>query len=476
MSASRVCLPDEVLLLIGEHIDSRSDRYNLPLVCRQFHQLFLSLFYRNVQLHDWRQAYSFLKALIARPFLSAAIHELDSSQWQQDSVPIQEWQTLWGCPTLNRCITGLAPSKQESEMWMHHLLGGRGDTWTALLFPLLSHIRKLHLVYYECALPLRRVLYQAVTEGESFIPDITFSHLREVSLLYQGDTSFVGDISLEHPNLLLMFTQLPSACSIVADSVVEFQTSTEPHNVKGLTPYPMTLRFSSPLEIDLRRSCANQGMASLIPLCSNLRSFKYQHSDQHLASHGYQPARLRRWLSPSRATLQTLWLDHYGDHYAFTAGGLNQTRDEWFGSLAEFSALKEVRIRLPNLLDIQYQTEPTQPLVDCLPATLEHLHVEGCEERHVSMLVAQLRSVVQMRHKTFPCLHRLEIEGPFQQVSTEHESEDASHRPEEFAALQHTIKPKILQAVEPLHEDCVSSGIALHLLDRTVLPIALDDR
>ena len=80
-------------------------------------------------------------------------------------------------------------------------------------------------------------------------------------------------------------------------------------------------------------------MHALIASCANLKSFKYRYSDAYILSCGYKPMALYKSLAHSKATLQILWLDQYGIHYEYIVVGLNQTRDEWFGSLADFTAL-----------------------------------------------------------------------------------------------------------------------------------------
>jgi hypothetical protein len=144
---------------------------------------------------------------------------------------------------------------------------------------------------------------------------------------------------------------------------------------------------------------------------------------------------------------------------------LNQSHDEWFGSLVDFTALKEVRVRLPNLLDIRYQNEPTTPLMECLPSSLETLYIEECEERYLGMLVSQLQAVIKNRRTRFPQLRRVDIEGAFLNVSSDDDDQVANSGPD---VLEAVIKDKIYQAAEPLHIDCVSAGLELHLHDRAL--------
>ncbi|KAJ5484710.1 hypothetical protein N7539_004698 [Penicillium diatomitis] len=477
MPFSRLWLPNEVLSLIGERINDHSDRYELPLVSHQFYQAFSPLLYQDVRLRNWRQALSFFQAIIQRPFLASTVRELDASGWQGSPVPQSDWPSLHECPALTRHIHGMTHSFEELVSWTDHLLQGRSDVWVALVLPLLSHLEKLSLVCSASPRHLTRVLQRGNPVDKSTASQAILCRLRAVSVFHQNNSAsqiFEEQSDHNQPEVLSSFMQLPSMRAVVADSVVESQVSGEEITSPATNSlHQKMLSTPSITEIDLRNSCGNEGMKSLLFGCTNLKSFKYQHSDQHLASHGFQPARLRRWLSPSKESLETLWLDQYGDHYAFTVAGLNQTQDEWFGSLAEFSALKDVRIRLPNLLDIQYQNPPSHSLVSCLPPTLEIILIEGCAERHVSMLVSELQSVIKIRHTHFPRIQLLGLEGPFQALSTD-EEQDAVQLPGQSRALCYSIKPKVLQAVEPLHEDCVSASIAFHLHDRKLVSKADD--
>jgi hypothetical protein len=461
-------LPNDVLLLVGEQLESHADRWNLIFVSHHFHDIFVSLLYRGVRLNSWRDAYSFLCAVTQRPPLTRAVRELDLSGWQRELIPQEDWQSLQSSPVLKDCVEASSFSPDEEAQWNEHLAAGRGDAWIALILPLLSQLRQLHLVYSTHTTCLNRIMQRAIAREGPFKSQSVFQHLHKVSLHHQeqvDDPAAQEDVGIDSSQassaLLLSFFRLPSMRSLVATSVVDptsddldFDAEETEHSHSGL---------SSITEIDLRHSSGNRGMEALIASCQDLQSFKYQHSDSRLASHGYVPTAFYRSLARSKRTLQTLWLDHYGDHYAFTSAGLNQTHDEWFGSLADFSALREIRIRLPNLLDIRYQSEPTSPLINCLPGSLEILYIEGCEERYLSMLVSQLRTVVKNRRSRFPRLRYLDIEGAFQNASGD-ELGDTS-LPASSSA-DHTIKPKIMQAAELLHEDCASAGLELHVHDR----------
>ncbi|KAJ5895718.1 uncharacterized protein N7473_005117 [Penicillium subrubescens] len=464
-------LPNDVLLLVGEQLDNHADRWNLIFISQRFHDLFLSLVYRTVRLNHWRDAYSFICAITKRPSLARVVRELDLSRWRKESIPQADWDVLQRSSILKGRLEVSSYSQDETAQWVEHLAQGRGDTWSALMLPLLTQLWQLHLVYSIPSICLNRIMQRAINNERPFQSQPAFQHLSKVSLHHREDldrpTAHVNAGNGSHEDqsaLLLSFFQLPSMRSVFANSVVDPTSISIVPDLETEETEQVSVARSSITEIDLRRSSGNRGMDALIATCADLKSFKYQHSDSHLTSHGYQPTAFYRSLTRSKRSLQSLWLDHYGDHYPFTSAGLNQTHDEWFGSLADFSALRELRIRLANLLDIRYQSEPISPLINSLPGSLEILYIEGCEERHMGMLVSQLRTVIRNRRSQFPHLRCLNIEGSFRNASADELGDTSASAPE---PADDTIKPKIVQAAEPLHEDCASAGLELHVYDRT---------
>lgn len=459
-------LPNDVLLLVGEELQRKTDRWNLLFASKHFHDLFLPLVYRKVLIRNWRDAASFTGAILVRPKLACAVRELDLTNWHAESVPHHERDGIRNIILLSEWVSSISHSRAEGDQWTESLAEGLSDAWIALMLPLLSQLRKLHLAYSSESPHLNRIMQRVVDCEKPFTAQAALRHLDHVSLHHREDLNHhdqeEGRETSESTGLVLPFFQLPSIRTVIANSVVDKSPmSTEPMESSDENSHA---KFSSVTDIDLRTSSGNHGMEMLIASCAELRSFKYQHSDAHVLSHGYKPSAFYLSLSHSKTTLQTLWLDSYGSHYPFTAAGLNQSHDEWFGSLVDFTALREVRVRLTNLLDIRYQSEPTTPLVECLPYSLETLCIEGCEERCLGMLVSQLQMVVKNCRGRFPSLKRVDIEGAFRNVSLDSESPTITPG----SVVGASIKDKIFQAVEPLHVDCAHAGMELHIHDRTL--------
>ncbi|RHZ63763.1 uncharacterized protein CDV56_106236 [Aspergillus thermomutatus] len=463
-------LSNDVLLLVGEFLEDHQDRFNLLFVCHHFHDLFRRLVYRYAALKDCSQTRSFLSATLRHPELARAVRTLDLSGWQTKSGSYESTSIAEEDMEVFRNWTReVSHSDEEYVQWERDLQQDIEEAWIALLLPLVSNVQQLRLLYPKENRYLDRMMQRAVQGEKPFNTQPAFRALRQVSLGHLDDSLDSKGTYL--PSQVLPFFQLPSMRAITADSVIESTSADEQQTQtqSRIEPSPA----SSVSEIVLNSSSGAKGMMSIVAACSALRSFKYQHSDGHLLAEGYQPAAFYRSLSASKHTLRTLWLDSCGVHLPFTIAGANETHDEWFGSLADFTNLKDIRIRLPNLLDIRYQAEPSVPLTEVLPTGVESLYVEGCKENSLAMLVKQLGTLLGSANRSgvtdgksgqshrFKGLKKLQIEGMFHD---EEEYEDSGY--EGSPTGDKVIKPRIYETVGPLRRACELAGVDLFIRDR----------
>lgn len=448
-------LPNDILLLVGEFLEDHHDRYSLIFVCRRFHDLFLGLVYRAASIRTCCNTQSFLRSVLKRPELARAVRSLHFDRWQDGLSTGDAKITGEDRELFNRWTESISKS-DESADWKQDLRNGVSEAWIALLLPLVRNLRHLRLIYPKDNNYLDRTLQRAVSGEYS-----AFQSLQEVSLSHlECDSDNTNGSFL--PSQILPFFQLPLMRSISADTVMESNSAQEDRGMPEADPLTDASSIS---EITLSAGNGAKGMKSLIASCPSLKSFKYQHSDSHLHAEGYQPSAFYRSLVGNRSTLQTLWLDSCGYHLPFTITGVNETHDEWFGSLAEFTALKDLRIRLPNLLDIRYQPEPMTSLPDVLPQSLESLYVEGCKENSLPVLLKQINMVLGQHASRFPMLNRVDIEGFF------HDDEDYEDSGYEAngGTGEKVIKPRVYEMVEPLRIACAEAGVDLFLRDRLCL-------
>lgn len=452
-------LPNDVWLVVGDFIEDQPDRLNLIFVCRQFHDLFLRVLYRSAILKGWTETRSFLGAILRRPELTRAVRELDFHSWKSTTASEDRDPAKHDMPMFADWARVVSHSEDEHMQWKDDLEAGVGDAWVALLLPLLSNLHHLRLAYHKNNVYLNRTLQRAMYGEKPFDTQPAFCCLREASLNHLDEGNDAKSNYL--PSQILPFFRFPSMRVISADSVIEYPPTEEEAN--GETNAEPLMGSSSIDEIKLNSSNGRQGMESLITSCASLRSFKYQHSDSHASAEGYRPSAFYQSLANSKNTLETLWLDYYGQHHTFTAAGLNESHDEWFGPLADFSVLKDIRIRMPNLLDIRYQSEPSSPLTNVLPSSLESLYVEGCKENNLSILLSQLETVIKSQQSRFPSLTRLDVEGFFHD---EEDYEDSGY--DASTAGDKYIKPTVYETSDTLRATCENAGIEFYLRDRVV--------
>ncbi|KAL3467279.1 hypothetical protein BJX64DRAFT_166550 [Aspergillus heterothallicus] len=456
-------LPNDVILLVGDYLEDRGDCYKAVLVNRRFHTLFSRALFRSAVLRNLEQVQCFLKAIVRQPSLAFVIQYLDLSQWE--SAPAQPSFSSNELAQLSIWAKSFGHSDEERVQWERDLLDNDEEAWIALLVSLASNVRSLKLAYPRENKYVDRMFERAVNT-ESVHDRPTFSRLEEVSLSHMKDVECKGSLS---PAQIKPFFQLPFMRTISADNVIEPQTTsteeneaeTESQDDHSSAQEPLST--SSISEITFNSSNAPQGLQTLINLCPSLNILKYQHSDDHALASGFNPTSFFTSLSTIKPTLQTLWLDNLGTHHAFTASGLNETYDGYFGSLAEFTSLKDLRIRLPNLLDMGYTFEPSLPLTEVLPPSIERLYVESCKENSLPMLADQLGSLLEARKERFKALKRVDIEGFFH---VDDEDLDDSGVDGGDGSCDRVIKERVYEIAKPLSEKCEDSGVQLFLRDR----------
>lgn len=79
------------------------------------------------------------------------------------------------------------------------------------------------------------------------------------------------------------------------------------------------------------------------------------------------------------------------------------------------------------------------------------------------MLVSHFQVVLKNRLTRVPKLQRVYIEGLFRNTPSDYFGDDSSTVIE---TVDHSIKGKVIQAVEPLHESCIAARVELYVHDR----------
>lgn len=213
-------------------------------------------------------------------------------------------------------------------------------------------------------------------------------------------------------------------------------------------------------ELQLYDSNISHSIRDLISSCANLEVFRYSHTDysaDYELEERFQPSLFFDSLASTRKSLRCLWLHHLSCHLSEDIEP-DSPHNDWFGSLADFLELREVHMRLQNLLDIRPgigKYEVATPLVDILPSSVEWLYIEDCKEKYIPILISQLRDLVSNRHTRVPHLVGLDIEGQFHH----------NPAPGEITLAALRLKPAFHKLIEPLRVACKEAGVEFIIRD-----------
>ncbi|KAL4806294.1 hypothetical protein BDV18DRAFT_160362 [Aspergillus unguis] len=468
-------LTTDALLLIGDLLPSPTC-HRAILVNHQWHDLFSRSLYRTASLRNLSQLQSFLKQILLRPSLSRVVRELDFSEWtsssSSSSSPSSPPSASTSSPQLEADDIALfsahanshSLSPPEHTQWEKDLLDGVDEAWIALLLCTVPNLQILDLIY-PSSLDSRGYLDRLFERAVAACPlegnideQNAFRRLSRVSLR-QGPTKPEDEKGVFSMKQMMPFLRMRGLRELSVDSLVEYEagpTETQQEDAEGddqREEEEEEAKSNALSNITFTTSNGAKGLAELLSGCPGLKSFKYQHSDAHCLAEGFQPAAFRETLTLHKSSLETLWLDNLGEHLPFTISGLNESCDQWFGSFAEFTAMKELRARLTNLLDVQYDFEPSIPLKEVLPGSIEKLVIEDCKERSLGMLVTQIKGLLE--GKKFQSLKTVSVEGCF------HDDEDTSGD-----AGGRVIKERVFEGVMPLSEACEKAGVSFTVWDR----------
>lgn len=346
---------------------------------------------------------SFVQALLRKPQLAQVVRVLFLSRhWYLSEEKPQ-------CdPELFREIVEKAShSTEERVKWETGLLNGLEDALVELLLVLpLDNLRRLLLEFPGAYSNFPRAFQRAANREKPFDAKPGFPRLEKVEIEQWDDDDYI------HPSTVLPFFRFPSMRALIASGVVE--TSFEIDKHLSQLPLPGS---SSITYLNLWYSNGCYGMRDLISSCANLECFKYNHADTHMLGQRFRPSVFFDSLAPAKKSLRSLWLDYCWYHIAEDIEDPDTPHNDRFGSLADFPKLREVRIRLRNLLDIRPgpggDAVVTTPLIDILSSSIEWLYIEDCKEKYAPILVSQLQDLVSHRRTRVPRLARLDIQGQF---------------------------------------------------------------
>ncbi|KAL4863452.1 hypothetical protein BDV12DRAFT_177458, partial [Aspergillus spectabilis] len=403
-------LPAEILCLVVAELTEVKDRLCLLQTCRQWRALLSNEVYRSLQISGV-QIRRLLALALHNPQLALSIRELDVF-WSKyhadgrDKVPLEEAVLA---------LVDRTARAEEAEKLRADLNGGDGDAWVALL--LISLPNLTHLAgYWENPTPwITRILSRVALRQHPFDVHPVLQCLTSLTTTSDDNHDYYA------PYQFLPFLYLPSMRELSLSAVKDYEVLPREEEEEEGHPAIRAARGTSPVtSLTLENDCNGRyGMVDFITACANLKRFTYQHFFQVVWGSRYSEFRPRLFYTPlytQRHSLEVLHLNHEGD--CDDSGDDSEDEDDewpapynrWFGSLADFARLQELRIRLPNLLNIHPKdTHEVVTLKDILPRSIRYLHLTDCAEEHSSLLVTNLQDLLSKHAALFPSFEEILI-------------------------------------------------------------------
>ncbi|OAX78352.1 hypothetical protein ACJ72_07340 [Emergomyces africanus] len=485
-------LPTEILHLIAQEIEEPSHRLCLALCSHTFSDLFLPLLYQDIDLSncDTKAVICLVQTLLRNPRLASCTQTLEINDWSTDLnsdanhydvpeiLPSPNSELVFDSILIHGAVQKFFTSSDDDAIskFMAHLAAGNEDAWVGVLLFALPNLTELSMVVpYGTFFPLRLV-ERAAARLPPFDSQPALTHLSHLFVKW-WDTENSLDSSAVEP-----FYFFPSMRRVVGEQISDYPSEEEEDDEgvydderldsfdRGRTAYlenkPTT---STVTEIEMARSSTTTGMIAQIKICQNLKSFTFEHADSFEYFSSFLPKDFARSLAHVKHSLEHLWLSY--DDYHFN-GQCYEGDDEVFGSLAEYTVLKSLRMSVENLIgsdallnpeDIVLSPPGRQRLAHLLPASIESITVDNVSKRNCPGALMLLKDLVEPSSfaRYTPQLKKLRLEGHFAIVNQ-------PNQPLIMTTLdgpEPVISPEILVSAGELQDLCSHVGVVFNLLD-----------
>ncbi|OQE16874.1 hypothetical protein PENFLA_c026G02707 [Penicillium flavigenum] len=401
-----IAFPTDIILMIVDAIDEFKDRRKLLQVCRSWRSLLLAKVYSKVTLDNDESLVPLAHATRLNRSLGATVRELRIPNlfYKDDKNDIYD-------PELFReLIQPFTVTPEDLTEWENVL-----ELWLVLVLVSLENLRYLEMRHYSyCWNFTLRTLAQLASSPVCVWGYTPLSHLEEVSIMSET-------VSQNFPAARFApFFRLPTLRVFRAAGVHE-----EHEGDYALFPISLKLepKSSQVRKIILDHSNCRRGMIEYVSSCANLEYFEYQHSNA--ANHGdawldFRPQRFHAALLTQKHSLRVLRLNDCGvtkgvDDLGMEDEGIYSGDDveiePWFGSLVDFTELRELRIPVRNLLNLNHRHHGLgSSLEKILPCSLEYLCLAKTDQAEFDTVEPQLRSLLALQGKCFPALRKLVIQ------------------------------------------------------------------
>ncbi|KAL8680453.1 MAG: hypothetical protein Q9186_003351 [Xanthomendoza sp. 1 TL-2023] len=417
-------LPPEIVIQIVKNISYIGHLLDLALCCRALHDLVRPALYTHLALERGDDFYKHLRLLTYRILTDASLasqvrsitldEEWDINSGEDSEVSISDQDFMPMAENYLKDWEG-----HDRMRWTEQLEQNNEDAMLALLFHAVPFLEVMHIVLTPyCADTFTKVLQTAVAKDISSDASIQRFQNLHVVINNCDDDKYGTDT-----DLLCYYLQLPSIREIYVQNVGSYNIE-EYADYREIKDSPLTSlecgTCPTVRHLELRDSKLNtMDVKATLAACSNLKTFIYDLGWGNISYCDYSLVALRDALAANEATLENLWIDHWGEE-SYWVDDIDDLTP--MSSLKEFKKLKNLKVGMyvffgarENLGGEGGHTEQTinvlelPDLASILPESLETLYFAGTQGR-LDTLTTALWRLLTAKKNYMPNLKEIAFE------------------------------------------------------------------
>ncbi|KAI9926083.1 hypothetical protein MW887_004544 [Aspergillus wentii] len=426
--------PHEILLIITGHLD-RTDIINLAKCNRQLDLNIRPAIFREIEIKDkcfWTLSH-LVHLMLCKPAYAQAVCDLRITPTRAPCRCGKCNDIVLDRELIEPILKASVDETEKETVWYEDLTKGtNADAWVALLLPHLTNLQAFHLPL-EYSPWIDQVLLHAENCKELFPEEPPL--LPRLTKIY----AICSEPTRRRGGGAVPFLRLPSLRSFRAICSV-----LETRKTRDLEKMPQG--FSNVTDIFIIAMASERSLHWLINSCKRLEYFLYIQTTGRVAA-ANSPSRVCKSLYRHRETLQLLAYRGYdvdiprvGQKEASKSdvedssddeNSDTELRDEFLGSLADFSSLRGIHVRASNIVDPIADPDPTHDmrrLSEYLPSSLDIINLYDFTSCDTFRLTTQLEYLVSIARQHFPCLVKIVLGVDFPAFScNSHESKPPSN-------------------------------------------------
>ncbi|KAJ5594343.1 uncharacterized protein N7459_000551 [Penicillium hispanicum] len=406
-------VPLELLLVVLNYLESKSDWLSLARSCRALLDRIRPLLYESIQTPCYCIGVhkTLVHTLLRHPELAQSVRHARLGRLKRGTDPAtyashrhEHYECAESTETLKRAVNVLSHRDWEATQWAEDLDANQHrDPWLAILLYLLPCVETLELFWGGSGTKYSAwVLDRASKRSSPFHNSPVFVALHTAVIKVPEDEGMGFT-----PMRLAPFFRLPSLRTLKG------QLMTDRHQNYTVAP-----PNSSAIEhLELVQCSSTTGFIDLISPCRNLRSFTYTHQECTPETSEYKrcffrallPVAFTKSLAVKRDTLQSIMID---DYRASVANG-GRNGEKYIGCMAGFRNLRHLHIPARFFLGSNPNPEDNLriPLVDFLPVSIESLWISEISVMVGPLIQKELLQLIAASEDRFVNLRQIDLEG-----------------------------------------------------------------